>query len=163
MRGNLSSLPSTAAGALHILTNLLTPRAGSVEVFLGVALNFWRSASANSDFITEILQSVHEFGLIDGGCELLRGEEALRLDCARLTILALGQIEDYRMGMELWGNIPIHRASCIVLEFGGNEFACCLRRMVPADSGLRIVFELFKGGADALAVRFSHPIISADQ
>src|SRR6185437_14127577 len=35
--------------------------------------------------------------------------------------------------------------------------------MVPADAGLRIVFELFKGGADTLAVRFSHPIISADK
>src|SRR5438552_6487485 len=65
--------------------------------------------------------------------------------------------------MELGSNIPIHRTGCIVFEFGGDEFAGSLRRMVPADTGLRIVFELFKGCADALAVRFSHPIISADK
>src|SRR4051794_32447389 len=98
VRGNLGGLRAVASGPLQIISNLLTPRARSVEVFLGVALDFWRSASANSDFITEILQSVHEFGLIDGGCELLRSEKTLRLDRPRLTILALGQIENDRMG-----------------------------------------------------------------
>ena len=161
MRGNLGSLPSTAAGTLHILTNLLTPRAGSVEVFLGIALDLWRSASANGDFIAEILQAVSEFGLIDGGRELLRSEKALRLDRPRLTILALGQIENDRMGMELWRNIPIHWTSCIVLEFGGDEFARSLWRMVPADAGLRIVLELFKGCGDALSVRLTHTIIAS--
>ena len=147
VRGNLGSLLSTAAGTLQILTNLLAPRAGSVEVFLGIALDLRRSASANGDFVAEILQSVGQFGLIDGGRELLRSEKALRLDRPRLTILALGQIEDDRMGMELWRNIPIHWTSRIVLEFGGDEFARSLWRMVPADAGLRIVLELFKGCA----------------
>ena len=131
MRGNLGGLPTVTSGPLQILPNLLTPRTGSVEVFLGVALDLRRSASANGDFIAEILQSVHEFRLIDGGGKLLRSEKALRLDRPRLTILALGQIENDRMGMELWRNIPIHWASCIVFEFGGDEFARSLWRMVP--------------------------------
>ena len=163
VRGNLGGLPAVAAGPLQILTNLLAPRAGSVEVFLGVALDLRRSASANGDFIAEFLQSVRQFGLIDGGGELLRSEKALRLDRPRLTILALGHIENDRMGMELWRNIPIHRTSCIVLEFGGDEFARSLWRMVPADAGLRIVFELFKGCGDALAVRLTHTIIASDK
>src|ERR1700739_4611106 len=150
VRGNLGSLPSTAAGTYHIFTNLLTPRTGSVEVFLGIALDLWRSTSANGDFIAEILQLVSEFGLIDGGRELLRSEKALRLDRPRLTILALGQIEYDRMGMELWRNIAIHWTSCIVLEFRGDEFARSLWRAVPANAGLRIVLELFKGSGDAL-------------
>ena len=101
--------------------------------------------------------------MIYGASELLRIEEALGLDGARLTILTLGQIEDDRMSMELWSDIPIHRAGRIVFEFGGNEFARCLRRVVSADTGLHIVFQLFKGCADALAVRLTYPIITADQ
>src|SRR5260370_41583247 len=50
-----------------------------------------------------------------------------------------------------------------MLEFGGNESARSFWGMVPSDTGLCIVFELFKGCAHALAVRFSHPIISADE
>jgi hypothetical protein len=54
VRGNLRGLSAITAGPLQILPNLLTPRAGSVEVFLGIALDLWRSASANGDFIAEI-------------------------------------------------------------------------------------------------------------
>ena len=101
--------------------------------------------------------------MIDGGGELLRSEKALRLDGARLAVLALGHIEDDRMGMELRRNIAIHRASGVMLEFGGDEFAGGLRWMVPADARLRVVLELFEGDADALAVRLAHPVIAADQ
>src|SRR5216683_4148608 len=161
--GNFGGLPTTAAGTLHILANLLTSRTGSIKVFLGVALDLWRSASANGDFVAEFLQAVSQFRLIDGSGELLRSEETLWLDGGRLTILALGQIEDDRMGMELRGDVPIHRASRIMLEFGGDEFARSLLRMVPADASLRIVLELFKGCADAFAVRLTHPIIASDK
>src|SRR6266478_4257764 len=65
--------------------------------------------------------------------------------------------------MELWGDIPIHRAGCIVFEFGDNEIACGLGRMVPANAGLGIVLQLFKGCADALAVLQTHPIIASDK
>jgi hypothetical protein len=82
---------------------------------------------------------------------------------ARLTILALGFIKDERVGMELWSDIPIHGAGCIVLEFGGNEFARGLGATVSADTGVRIVFELFQGCADAIAVRLTHLIIASDK
>src|SRR5579871_862361 len=134
VRGNLSGLPAVTPGPLQIFANLLTPRTRSVEIFLGVALDLRGSASANGDFVPEVLQSVHQFGLIDGGGELLRSEKALRLDRPRLAILALGQIEYDRVGMELRRNISIHWTSCIVLEFGGDEFAGSLWRMVPADA-----------------------------
>ena len=80
-----------------------------------------------------------------------------------LAILALGHVEDDGMGMELRRNIAIHRAGGVMLEFGGDEFARGLRRMVPADAGLRVVFKLFKGSADALAVRLTHAVVAADK
>src|SRR5260370_14178919 len=58
VRGNFGGLPTTAAGTLHILPNLLTTRAGSVKVFLGVALDLWRSAPPNGDFVSQFFQSV---------------------------------------------------------------------------------------------------------
>ena len=161
MCGDLGGLPAITSGSLQIFANLLTPRTRSVEIFLGVALDLWRSASANGDFIPELLQSVRQFGLIDDSGKLLRSEKALWLDRPWLTILALGQIENDRMGMQLWRNIPIHWTSCIVLKFGGDEFARSLWRMVPADAGLRIVLELFKGCGDALSVRLTHTIIAS--
>src|SRR5258705_6754429 len=93
----------------------------------------------------------------------VQSEVALRLDGARLAILALGPIEDHRMSMELGSNVSIHRTCRIVFEFGGNEFARSFRWMVPADAGLRIVLELFKGCADAFAVRLTHPVVTADK
>jgi hypothetical protein len=53
--------------------------------------------------------------------------------------------------MELRRHIPVHRASRVVLELGGYEFACCLGRMVPTNARLRLVFQLFE--RDALEVQ----------
>ena len=77
MRGDLGGLPAVTSGSLEIVANLLTPRTRSVEIFLGVALDLRRSASANGDFIPEFLQSVRQFRLIDGSGKLLRSEKAV--------------------------------------------------------------------------------------
>jgi hypothetical protein len=74
VRGDLSRLFSVVTGPFQILANLLTPRARRIEVFLGVAFDLWRAASANRDLISEFPQSVRQFGLIDSSCELLRRE-----------------------------------------------------------------------------------------
>jgi hypothetical protein len=74
VRGNFGSLPAGTSGPLQIFANLLTPRTRSVEIFLGVALDFRCSAAPGGDFIPEFLQSVRQIGLIDGSSELLRSE-----------------------------------------------------------------------------------------
>jgi hypothetical protein len=102
-----------------------------------------------------LAKPVGQLRLIDGGGKLLRGEEALRLDGAGLAVVALGDIEDDGVGMELRRNVAIDRAGGVVLELGGDEFGRGLGRMVAADAGLRVVFELLQGNADALAVRFA--------
>src|SRR3981189_1572965 len=57
VRGNFGCLPTSAAGTLQILANLLTARAGSVQVLLRVALDLWRSAPPNGDFVAKFFQS----------------------------------------------------------------------------------------------------------
>src|SRR5438132_7203801 len=92
VRGDLGSfLPGTAC-AFEVLTNLLAPGTGCVEVFLRVAFDLRRTAPPSGDFVTELAQTVRQIGLIDGRGKLLRGEEALRLDSARLAVVALGAV-----------------------------------------------------------------------
>src|SRR5882724_9909049 len=142
VRGDLGSFLPGAACAFEVLTNLLAPWTGWVEVFLRVALNLWRAAPARRDFVTKLAQFVSQLGLIDGRGELLRGEEALRLDRARLAIGPLGDVENDRVGMQLRRDIAIDRAGGIVLEFGGDKSARSFGRMIAADASLRVVFEL---------------------
>src|ERR1700678_426218 len=65
--------------------------------------------------------------------------------------------------MKLWRDIAIDRAGCIVLKLGGDKFPCGLCRMIAADAGLRIVFQLVEGNADALSVRYADTVIPADK
>jgi hypothetical protein len=94
---------------------------------------------------------------------LLGGEEALRLDCPRLAIVAFRDIENDCVSVQLWRDIPIDRAGCIVLKFGDDKFASRLGGMIAADSGLRVVFELIERNADALPVSFTDTLIAADE
>jgi len=65
--------------------------------------------------------------------------------------------------MQLWGDIAIDRTSRIVLKLGGDEPASGLRRMITADPGLRVAFELVEGNADAFPMRFADTLIATDQ
>src|SRR5579864_6055449 len=158
--GDLGSLLPRAARTFKVLTNLLAPGTGSVEVFLRVALDLRRTAPPSGDFVTEFAQTVGQLGLIDGRGELLRGEETLRLDGPRLAIVALGDVENNRVCVELWRNVAIDRAGRIVLKLGGNKPARGLRRMIPAYAGLCVAFELVKGNAGALPVGFANALIA---
>lgn len=145
------------------LQNLLTAGAGRIQIFLAISLNLRGAASANGNLIPQFFQSEGQFGLIDGCGKLLRIEEALRLDGAWLTVLALSNIENDSVSMELRRHIPVHRASRVVLELGGHEFACCLGRMVSANARLRVVFQLFERDADTVTVRLTYAVIAAYQ
>ena len=57
----------------------------------------------------------------------------------------------------------IRDRGCIVLKLGDDKLARGLRRMIAADAGLRVVFELIEGNADALPVRFADTLIAADK
>jgi hypothetical protein len=62
----------------------------------------------------------------------------------------------------LWRDIAIDRAGGVVLKLGGDKLARGLGRMIAADAGLRVVFELVEGNADAFPMRFADAVIAAD-
>ena len=163
VRSDLGGFLARAARAFEVFTNLLASGAGCVEIFLCVSLDLRSTAPPCRNFVTKLSEAVSQLGLIDRRGKLLGGEEALRLDCARLAIVALRDIENDRVGMQLWRDISIDWTGCIVLELGGYKFASGLGRMIAADAGLRVVFELVEGNADALPVGFTDTLIAADQ
>src|SRR5579863_5715609 len=95
VRSDLRSFFPRAACAFEIFTNLSAPGTGCVEVFLGIPFDLGRAAPARRNLVSELAQFVGEFGLINGGGELLRGEETLRLDGARLAVVALRNVENH--------------------------------------------------------------------
>src|ERR1019366_6752615 len=60
-------------------------------------------------------------------------------------------------------DIAIDRAGGIVFELCGDKLARSLGWMVAADAGLRVVFELVKGNANALPMRFADTFIATDK
>src|SRR5580704_13875037 len=135
VRSDLGSFLSRAARAFKVLTNLLASGAGCVEIFLCVSLDLRSTAPSCSNFVAKLSEAVSQLGLIDRRGKLLGGEEALRLNCARLAIVALRDIENDRACMQLWRDIAIDRAGGIVLELGGYKFASGLGLMIAADAG----------------------------
>src|SRR5271157_4038418 len=163
VRSDLGSFFPRAARAFEVFTNLLASGTGCVEIFLCVSLDLRSTAPPCRNFVTELSEAVSQLGLIDRRGKLLGGEKALRLDCARLAVVALGDVENDRVSMQLWRDIPIDRTRCIVLKLGGYKFASRLGRMIAADAGLRVVFELVEGHADAFPVGFTDTLIAADE
>jgi hypothetical protein len=94
---------------------------------------------------------------------LLRGEEALRLNCPRLAIGSLSDVENDRVRVQLRRNVAIDWAGGIVLELRDDKPACGLGWMIAADPGLRVVFELVEGNSDAVTVRFADTVVAADK
>src|SRR5208282_3389810 len=117
--------------AFKVLTYLLASGAGCVEIFLCVSLDLRSTAPPCRNFVTKLSEAVSQLGLIDRRGKLLGGEEALWLNCARLAIVALRDIENDRVSMQLWRDIPIDRAGRIVFKLGGYKFASGLRRTIP--------------------------------
>src|SRR6202162_6671177 len=89
VRSELGSFLPRAARSFEVFTNLLASGAGCVEIFLCVSLDFRSTAPPCRNFVTKLSEAVRQLGLIDGRGKLLGGEEALRLNCARLAIVPL--------------------------------------------------------------------------
>src|SRR5690348_13496204 len=71
VRGNLRSLMSLKATSLKVSANLLTTRAGGVEILLRVPFDFGSAAAARYDSVSERAQPVGEFRLINRRGKLL--------------------------------------------------------------------------------------------
>src|SRR5271154_4409791 len=104
VRRDLSGFLPGPTGAFEILPDLLAARTGCIEVFLRVALDLRGTAPACRNFVTELAQFVGQLGLIYSCGKLLRGKEALRLNCPRLAVVPLGHVENHSVCVQLWGD-----------------------------------------------------------
>ena len=105
----------------------------------------------HAELFRRIRLDVSEFVVVVDRLDI-EGEMCIRdrLNGARLAGLAFGDVENNRVGVQLWRDIAIDRAGCIVLKLGGDKPSRGLGRMVAADAGLRVAFKLVEGNADAL-------------
>src|ERR1700691_719695 len=129
VRGDLGGFLPRAARAFEVFTSLLASGTGCVEIFLRVSLDLRSTAPPCRNFVTKLSEAVSQLGLIDRRGKLLGSEEALWLDCARLAIVALRDIENDCVSMQLWRDIPIDRTGCIGLELGAYKFPTGLGRV----------------------------------
>src|SRR6266545_3445448 len=120
----------------QMVFDLFTTRAGSLQVFLGVAMDFWLSVLSALQFIAQYLQPHCQFGSIDCGHVSLRNEQFVRLETARASVRLLSHVEDYSMGVKLRRGIAINWPSRVVFKRGGDKFARGLRRANIADTCL---------------------------
>src|SRR5277367_948616 len=101
VRRDLGGFPPGAPRSFEVFANLLAPGTGCIKVFLRIALDLGGSAPACRNFVTELAQLIGKLGLIYCCGKLLRGEKALRLDGTRLAGVALSDVENNRMGVQL--------------------------------------------------------------
>src|SRR5216683_4389350 len=121
--------------------NLLTTRAGSLEVGLGVPADLGLSARAAFDVVRERTEPRRELGPVDGGRVLLRLEQLSRLECAHITLRRFGEVEHHDVRMQLGGDVALDRARAVMLEPSGHPPACGLGRSIPTEPGLYVAFE----------------------
>src|ERR1035441_4181933 len=161
--GNLRGLRPAEAAPRDGLLDLLASRAGRLQVLRRVSLYVRRAALAGLDLIAEIAKPEGQLRLIDSGCKLLGIKEATLLQCASRAVWPLCHIEDHRMGMKLRSGIPIDRASGVMLELRGNEFARRLGGIVAADPRLRIPLQLRESDGHCLPVSRTNAVIASDK
>ncbi len=152
----------------EMVFDLFPARAGRLQILLRISLDFRLSMLAALQFVAQLFKTQRQLRSVDRRDVALRHEYLVRLQGAHLfpifeTVLALGHIEDHGMGVKLRRRIAIDGPRRVVLEGGGDEFACCLRRMDIADARLRVSLQFPKRRADALPVGFPHTIIAAHE
>src|ERR1035438_6209456 len=163
MSSDLCRTRAFSPNLLQMILDLFSSWTGRIEVFLRVALDLGLTVLAAFDLIAQPLQAHGELGTVNAGRILLRLEKAALLKRPRLAVLTFGQIENDSMRMKLRCGIPVHWTGSVMLEGGGNELGCRLRRVDIADARLRIPLQLFKRDAHTFAVCHTHTLIAAHQ
>src|SRR5258705_9181479 len=155
-------------GALPILAgqvclNLLTPRAGGVEVLARVAADLGLPAATALDLVTERAQSRRQLGPIYGGRILLCAIQLTRLQRTDRPAGGLRPIEDHCVRVKLRCRVAIHRARTVVFEQRRNEIPGRFGPAIPTKPRLHVRLQLIEGDVDALTVRFTDTLVAANQ
>lgn len=163
MCGDLRGLFPSFSGSFQVLANLLTSWAGGIEVVLGVPLDFRSATPAGRDFVSELAQSVCEFGLVNRRRVLLRLKEAPFLQCTILAIIPFSDVEDDHVRMQLWSDISINRTCRVMLKFGRDEPAGDFRGIIAADASKCVVFNLSQCNRHGIPVRLPDTVIASNK
>src|SRR5579859_6874481 len=108
VRCDFGGFLARAACPCEVFTNLLASGTGCIEVILGIALDFWSAAPPSCNLVAQLADSVGQFGLIDSRGKLLRGKEAVRLNRPWLAVVALADVENHHVRVQLWRDIAIN-------------------------------------------------------
>src|SRR5580704_7655690 len=158
MCGDFRGLGTSAPGAFQVLPDLLAARARCVQILLRVTLDLGRPASTSGNLVAELAKSEGQLGLVDRSCKLLRGKETLRLQGTVLAVLPFSHVEDDDVCVELWREITVYGPGGVVLKLSCDESCCRLRRVVPADPCLGVVFKLLQCDANTLPMGIRHAV-----
>src|SRR5262249_6837754 len=79
-----------------------------------------------------------ELRAVDSGSELLRPEQLVWLQRAKLAVLGPRNVEEHRVRMELRSRIAIDGTSGVVLEFRDDPIASCFRRPIATNTCLDV-------------------------
>jgi hypothetical protein len=159
--GDLRGLRPAEAALRHGLLDLLAAGTGSVQILRRIPFNLRCAFFACLDFIAEIAKPKGQFRLINSGGKLLAVEKTFRLDGACGAILALRHIKHDGVGVKLGSGVAIDRASGVMLELCGDEFAGRLGGVVASDPRLRVPLQLGESSGHCLPMGFSHSLIAA--
>src|SRR5208283_2492192 len=99
VRCDFCCLGPTDAFLVQVLFDLLPAWTAGFEIFLGVALDLWRSRRAWLNLIAHLSQSQGQLGAIYGRGKLLRPVELMRLQRAGLAVFSLRDIENDHVRM----------------------------------------------------------------
>jgi len=146
-----------------VILHLLPSRTRRLQILPRVALDLRLAILAALDLVTQLLKTCGQLRAVDRRAVVLRGVQLVRLHRTGLPVLALGDVEDHSMRVELRRGIPRDRPRRVVLEGRGGELAGRLRGMDVADPRLGVVLDLAQGYANALPVRLPHPLIATDK
>ncbi len=161
--GNLRRRGAVQPPLGQMFLNLMTPRTGRGEVFLGIASNFWLTAASTVDFVAQLLQARGQFGAVDGGPQRLRSVNLARLQRADVAVVGLGEIEEDDVRVELRGGVLVDRAGAVVLEGGRHPPARRFGRMIAAQSRLHVLLDFLEGNIHALPAGLANALVAADE
>ncbi len=145
----------------QMVLDLFPARAGCVQILLCVSPDFRLPVLSAFDLIPEIFKARREFGSVHRGDVSLRDEDLVRLQGARLSVLALRDIEDDSVGMQLRRRVTVNGAGGVMLEGRSDKLACCFRRVNVPQACLREPLQFRQGHSRALPVGQSNPVVTA--
>ena len=164
MCGDLRGLWSLETGALHLLFDLLRAWARRVKVRLRIALYFRCAALAWLDLVAQLAKVMGQHRLIDGGRIVLRLKECPLLDGARRTVLALGDIEDDGMRVELGRGVAVHRPSAVSCSnFAAMNLPVCSAGLLPPIRACVYFSKLFKCCRHGGTVSLFHALVATHE